>query len=257
MTRKVVAPIAIISLVLLALVEAPAAFATPQVVSASCRPSAAYGRYWHNYQIRVRSPNDRDIQSMQAIFIDQNNQTIRSNGNLAAEFSESHRLWNIFANLEPKGYRYYLVYTKADGSRVVDDNAGQLYELAPQCRDYLYGESKIAITQIVRNPYDESLIFEVLVKNLAYQKNVRLHISIDDWHSERVFDLQYSLSDTRRAANSAEPESEERFVENWNLAIAEQELLSEPVQFYISYEVNQNVYYDNNAGENYRLPTER
>ena len=101
-------------------------------------------------------------------------------------------------------------------------------------------------------------IVGVLLKNLGYAKEVKVHYSYDNWTNVHVANAMFQANRFLGYSNVTYPNA--NGVEYWsfytNSAEAQNSTASE-VQFAVSYKVNGVTYWDNNFGQNYRVTITR
>lgn len=126
----------------------------------------------------------------------------------------------------------YVIKYVGDGTTYWDNNNGNNYNL-----NNVAGSANVKA--IRRNPYVSSTCIRAVVKNLAYNKIVKVRYTRDNWLTYNDVDLLYvsSISETNE--------------ELWSVDIGLDTNNSGPLQYCIYYEVNGQTYWDNNFGSNY------
>lgn len=121
----------------------------------------------------------------------------------------------------------YVVKYVGDGVTYWDNNNGKNYRAC----DAVQGN---AVKVVPANYYQG---IRVVVKNLAYHKDVKIRYTNDNWATYKEANLEYSASN---------PDGS---LELWTLKLGEAQL--DTTQYCVSYTVNGTTYWDNNFGANY------
>ncbi|XP_067280022.1 protein phosphatase 1 regulatory subunit 3B isoform X1 [Pseudorasbora parva] len=91
---------------------------------------------------------------------------------------------------------------------------------------------------------EKSIAGTVKVKNLSFEKSVKLRITFDTWKSHTDINCQY-VKDTYTGSN--------RDTFSFEASLPDQVPPHEHIEFAICYEVNGVTLWDNNQGQNYRI----
>lgn len=91
---------------------------------------------------------------------------------------------------------------------------------------------------------EKSIAGMVKVKNLSFEKSVKLRITFDTWKSHTDINCQY-VKDTYTGTN--------RDTFSFEASLPDQVPPHEHIEFAICYEVNGVTFWDNNQGQNYRI----
>ena len=125
------------------------------------------------------------------------------------------------------------VSCEANGNTYIDDNNGKNYTTEN------LGVSPLRVLQD-NNYYGYASKYNVLVnlKNLAYQKDVKVRYTLDNWKTFKDAPLSYSMTYTDGT-------------ELWGTQIDTNGADKDGFHFAVSYTVNGQTYWDNNFGQNY------
>lgn len=126
----------------------------------------------------------------------------------------------------------YVIKYVGDGTTYWDNNNGKNYNLYD-----VAGSANVKA--IRRNPYVSSTCVMAVVKNLAYDKIVRVRYTQDNWLTYQDVNLSYvsSTSGTNE--------------ELWSVDLDLDRDKLDSFHYSICYEVNGQTYWDNNFGSNY------
>ncbi|KAL0162874.1 hypothetical protein M9458_042270 [Cirrhinus mrigala] len=91
---------------------------------------------------------------------------------------------------------------------------------------------------------EKSIVGTIKVKNLSFEKSVKLRITFDTWKSHTDIECQY-VKDTYTGSN--------RDTFSFEASLPDQVPPHERIEFAICYEVNGVTFWDNNQGQNYRI----
>lgn len=121
----------------------------------------------------------------------------------------------------------FVIKYVGDGVTYWDNNNGNNY----------YACDSVNVPAVKAVPMDASSGIRVVVKNLAYNKTVKVRYTTDNWATYKDANLNYYASNTDGS------------MELWTLKLSEAQ--SDEFQYCISYTVNGTTYWDNNFGMNY------
>jgi hypothetical protein len=151
--------------------------------------------------------------------------------------SDGSEIW--IAGLASEGPATYSIKYEVNGATYWDNNSGNNYNTATD----LLGVNPI---KNKRHSYYEKFslpnyTISATVKNLAYNKIVKVRYTEDNWvtSSEKSLSFSNSISGTN--------------CENWNTVINLNSNNQSGFQYYVYYQVNGQTYYDNNFGLNYNI----
>lgn len=116
-----------------------------------------------------------------------------------------------------------------------DNNNGNNYKY-----NNILGTANVKAGHLFNN-YSNNFYLCVTVKNLAYDKSVKIRYTLDNWATYQEEDLHY-LSE-KSGTDS----------ETWTIDLKLDTSNLDSFQFCISYEVNGQTYWDNNFGSNYDI----
>lgn len=139
--------------------------------------------------------------------------------------SDGSKIWK--ASISSYNLEYAIKYV-ADGQTIWDNNNGKNYGYQ------ILGTAPIAVK---KNVYPNTDV-TVVLQNYAYQKNVKVRYTDNNWATYKDVPLTYSSTNTDGT-------------ENWgtHLTIDDSKLGS--YEYCVCYEVNGQTYWANNFGENY------
>lgn len=170
----------------------------------------------------------------------------------------TYELWHVdfsqFINYGPYGNQFVLKYI-VGGQTYWDNNNGANYTLiesSPSGPGPILGNN---INVLLRNVeleehlYYDFLKAEIDVRNIAYEKNVTLTYTTNNWLTSKTINASYASGTP--VWNTYIYWPNEYNIERW---VIPGELIGKmSLQFYISYTVNGITYYDNNYGANYSV----
>ena len=114
--------------------------------------------------------------------------------------------------------------------------------------------SKVELLELHFSPRDSRIVVLIAVKNLAFQKSVKLRLSIDGWRSFVDVDCSYAGPFSKRGSID-----EDLFRCDLTLPQLYQELQQDQnlekvkISFCVQYQVLEKEYWDNNEGQNYHV----
>ena len=125
----------------------------------------------------------------------------------------------------------FVVKYVGDGITYWDNNNGQNYNL-----NDIIGSANV---KALRPNYYYRNTIRAVVKNLAYEKHVKVRYTLDNWQTYQDADMSYV--DSNYGVNG----------ELWSVDLDLDQDNLDGFQFCICYEVNGQTYWDNNFGANY------
>ncbi len=149
-------------------------------------------------------------------------------------------------------YEFAVKY-KVNGVTYWDNNNNQNYHLGATDGELLGNDINVLslYSNGYKNTYSNYTSFygQVLIKNLAYDKKVKIIYSTDNWATTKTANCTF-VPVNYFPYGSSVIYPNEAGVERWNYSI-EVPLNSSSVKFAIAYEVNGVTYWDNNYDKNY------
>lgn len=141
-------------------------------------------------------------------------------------------IWKAVIGGNGIGEEYVIKYVK-NGQIYWDNNNGNNY----LTKDIL-GQANVKAERI---PYSSSSSYKIqaVVRNLAYNKVVKVRYTQDNWATYKEKELSFHSS------------IDETDLERWNTTLSLDADKMDEFQYCISYQVNGQTYWDNNFGENY------
>jgi hypothetical protein len=141
----------------------------------------------------------------------------------------------------------YVVYATQNGQTSWDNNGGQNYSLLNG--DGVQLGSGVGVLQSSFSYYSGRAYFYLDVANIAYNKEVKIVYTTDNWNSS---DVVYAYYNSGYAYGYAYVQSPNQAgFERWSASVAVSD--ANNFQYFIEYNANGQVYYDNNYGANYKL----
>lgn len=147
--------------------------------------------------------------------------------------SDGTKIWK--ATVSSYNIQYAIKYV-ADGQVFWDNNNGQDYT-----REEI-GTAPITVRRGVYpyTSYNNTYSIEVLLKNYAYEKNVQVRYTQDNWATYSDASLSYDSTNSDGT-------------ELWNVQLNLDDRGTSDFQYCIYYQVNGQTYWANNFGQNYDL----
>jgi len=150
-------------------------------------------------------------------------------------------------------YEFAIKY-KVNGVTYWDNNNNQNYHLGATDGEMLGNDINVLAlySSGYNNTYNNYSTFygQVLVKNLAYNKKVKIIYTTDNWATTKVLNCEF-VSTHYFPYGSTVIYPNNAGVERWSFN-ANIPLNTTSVKYAISYEVNGVTYWDNNYGKNYK-----
>lgn len=143
-------------------------------------------------------------------------------------------IWRATIGVYESCLKYAIKYI-GDGNIYWDNNNGNNYTY-----NNVLGTANVKSSRLCNVGISGALV-RVKVKNLGYEKKVKIVYTLDNWNSKKEASLSYSSS----ISGTNE--------EEWSTNLQIEDGNFNQIKFCISYEVNNNVYWDNNFGENYDI----
>lgn len=154
----------------------------------------------------------------------------------AWKFTTETELYNI----RDTAHITFAIKYEVNGQTYWDNNDGNNYTISSPhgtSAKTLIGNCglKLASASVSNNV----LYGSIILKNLAYQKHVKVRYSVDNWATYQEYGASYLSADGNEN-------------EKWNFSVDMPDTWS-TVKFAVSYTVNGVTYWDNNFGQNYDL----
>ena len=174
---------------------------------------------------------------------------------IKAEFvginDQDHQIWKFETPENKPSFHYYKFTTefavnyKKDGQDYWDNNEGENYFLrmtnVPNFSNqpYLLGSQQVVLEDAHYHQYNGSatLMGQVIVKNLAYNKDIQLVYTTDDWQTTNTVAARYYTQ-------------YENNLEKWGFALRNLSPDAK-IKYRIKYNVKGNTYWDDNFGRDY------
>jgi hypothetical protein len=147
-------------------------------------------------------------------------------------------------NVAPRDLEFVAMYT-VNGQTYWDNNNGQNYFLGQNEGTLLHGTNVLAANSYLSS--DGYFTVSVDVQNLAYDKQVKIVYTPDNWATVREAFASYSYGYTYAYAYVPSPNA--NGVERWTLSLPNTG--AQNIQFAVAYTVNGQTSWDNNFGHNY------
>lgn len=141
-------------------------------------------------------------------------------------------IWSATVSGFAVGGEYAIKYV-GDGQTYWDNNNGNNYSMSD-----VLGQANIIVDRLSYQQPSSYRIVAIL-KNLAYNKVVKVVYTQDNWQTREEAFLSYS---------SGYPNTE---YEQWSVTLNLDENKMDSFQYFVSYEVNNQTYLDNKFGANY------
>jgi hypothetical protein len=165
--------------------------------------------------------------------------------------NSGYEFWSLDTFPSNFGDEYVLKYVVL-GQTYWDNNNGTNYHVLHDYYDgpgpMLGNDINVLLRHASRSSYDDKLWAYIDLRNIAYAKNVTLTYTTDNWqHSTSINGVYQSSYQTGYSTFIYFPNAYN--VERWR--VVSPGPITGPIQFYISYTVNGQTYYDNNYLCNY------
>jgi hypothetical protein len=171
-------------------------------------------------------------------------------------------LWEATTQ-SPKFDEQFAVKYTIGNTTYWDNNNFQDYHLGDNDGPMLPQTTAVRLQEAFNTLYSGGVhVFEgtVYLRNLAYRKKVDIHFSSDDWATEQVVSAGYMGPHLGNATHALINNPNTHNIEGWyfedvsNTDTTDASTLK-PIAFYVTYEVNGQVYRDDNYGQNYVVDT--
>ncbi|USB32658.1 carbohydrate-binding protein [Paenibacillus sp. YPG26] len=135
----------------------------------------------------------------------------------------------------------FAIKYEAGGQTYWDNNNGQNYSITRfNLSSTILGKPNVLLAS--SSIYDNTFTGNVFVKNIAYNKTVKIVYTTDNWATTKEGYATYS-----RPANTEET------VQDWQFSFNNIGSNVSQIKYAISYTVNGQTYWDNNYGQNYTV----
>ncbi|MBQ1783183.1 MAG: hypothetical protein II007_06000 [Gammaproteobacteria bacterium] len=249
------------------------ATATPvELLKASSRLGSKYGYSWQDFSFNIRVDNLAFSKKVSIYYRDSDGQWKARPAVFARMIDGNQEVWqagwqrslNSPYDTNPALDLEFVVKYEVNGTTYWDNNNSQNYQLArnggelitvPVLADGAYATAPYTYNYNGNTgTVPGSFSVDVLLQNLGYGKEVKIHYSYDNWTNVHVANAVFQANSYLGYSNVTYPNV--NGVEYWsfytNAAEAQNSAASE-VQFTVSYKVNGVTYWDNNFGQNYRV----
>ncbi|MBM7557505.1 carbohydrate-binding protein [Halanaerobacter jeridensis] len=173
-------------------------------------------------------------------------------GEFVGTNKEGHQIWEFETPANKPSFHYYKFTTefavnyKKDGQNYWANNGGENYFLrmtnVPNFsnRPIIMGSNNVLLEDSRYHQYNDSatLLGEIVVKNLDYNKNVQVVYTTDNWATTETITANYYTSYDNQ-------------LEKWGFVVRNLPADAN-VKYRIKYNVNGKTYWDNNFGRDYQ-----
>ena len=250
-----------------------AALAAPvDLLKASSRTSGKYGYSWQDLSFDVRVDNLAYAKKVVIYYRDADGLWKDLPASFDRQIDATQEVWRAsmnralngpYASNVPLNIQFAVRY-EVGGQTYWDNNAGRNYVVNAGTGEFIT-KNVLVDGAYAAAPYSYnyggntgnvlgSFSVEVLLKNLAYAKDVKVRYTYDNWKTTQVGSAHYQHG--RMLGYSWVTYPNANGVEYWTFAtqgIPAQNTTATQVQFYVTYTVGGVTYTDNNFGRNYKL----
>ncbi len=243
------------------------------LIKADSRIHGRYGFSWQTYTVDILVENIAYDKKVSMHYLDSDGQWKQLQANFDHMIDSDKQVWRASATrmlhhpyepaTQPLNLTFALEY-EVDGNVYWDNNHGKNYFLPADSGEYIGSNIQVDYAgalapydaQYGENTthYDGRFSVGVLLKNLGYAKNVKVHYTLDNWQTIHVKDLTFQYG--RLVGYSWVIYPNANGVEYWSMTTTGPEMQDSSagfVEYAISYEVNGETYWDNNFGQNYQI----
>lgn len=242
------------------------------LLKASSRTSSKYGFSWQDFSFDIRVDNLAYSKNVAIYYLDSDGQWKEHAAVYARPIDGNQEIWQAgwsrslndpYQSNPPLDMEFVVKYEVA-GQTYWDNNNGANYHLNANSGELITGEV-YADGAFASAPYtvnyngNSSAIsgyFQVgvLLKNLGYSKEVKVHYSYDNWQTTYVANAMFQPGRMQGYSYVTYPNP--NGVEYWYFYTSGAEAQNHDasqVKFAVSYTVNGVTYWDNNFGQNYSV----
>ncbi|OZG71343.1 hypothetical protein BTA51_20535 [Hahella sp. CCB-MM4] len=243
------------------------------LIKADSRIHGRYGFSWQTYTADILIENIARDKKVSMQYLDDDGQWKRQDARFDHMIDNNKEVWRISETRmlhhpneptqQPLNLTFALEY-EVDGTVFWDNNHEQNYFLPADSGEYIGSNIQVDYAGALA-PYDaqygeNSTHFDgrfsvgVLLKNLGYAKDVKVHYTLDNWKTTYVKDLTFQYG--RLVGYSWVTYPNANGVEYWSMTSTGEEMqdpTSNIVEYAVSYQVNGDTYWDNNFGRNYQI----
>jgi hypothetical protein len=163
--------------------------------------------------------------------------------------------WNAYYGTPSFGDEFTIRY-EVNGETYWANNDGVNYQSESHSGYQLTDDAgNVRLSSAYHYSYNNSVSISAVLKNIAYDKVVKVRYSYDNWNSYSESELSHSPY-WGYSYTSPVPSPNTHGIELWNTTFSlPAGIAPEDVKFAISYEVNGEKYWDNNFEQDYSLPS--
>lgn len=208
-------------------------------VKAATNPVEFYSSYINYYYVSTYLTTYIKVNTLgsnQHVYLHEN--TIQTGwtdveGQYVKTLSDGSQIWKVTSSYFGPNIEYAIKY-QVDGQTYWDNNNGNNYT-----QNNILGSAVIGVNPAYPGVTDASAYpIKVAVKNLAYNKDIKVRYTQDNWATYTEQSLSYSSTNTDGS-------------EYWTTALRLDSNKSSSFHYAVSYTVNGQTYWDNNFGNNY------
>ncbi|WP_020407020.1 carbohydrate-binding protein [Hahella ganghwensis] len=244
-----------------------------ELLKADSRIHGKYGFTWQTYTMDILVDNLAYEKKVSISYLDDDGQWKELEASFSHMVSPEKEVWQLSRTRmlhhpnEPAQQPLNLIFRikyEADGNVYLDDNQQRNYFISAGSGEYIRPTILVdyagAVAPYDTNYGDNNTHFDgrfsvgVLLKNLGYTKDVKVHYTTDDWETTHISNLSFQHG--RMLGYSWITYPNPHGVEYWSMTTTGpemQDISVDQIEFVISYEVNGQTYWDNNFGQNYQV----
>lgn len=173
------------------------------------------------------------------------------NGRFVQFAEEGYEIWRVDASryssdVDDIYNSEFVVKYVVNGETYWDNNNGQNYKVNTPGSDVFLGNGINVLTDYAyayKAYYNNTVYFYgyIAVRNIAFNKEVDVTYSTDNWATTKVVKATYSYGPSASG------------IENWRFNVNNLPAETTEIEYAVSYKVNGNTYWDNNGGANYKI----
>jgi hypothetical protein len=210
-------------------------------------PMSHYGIDWQITQTRVLVKNIAYVKNIDIVYIVDGKEE-RAEAKYFGPADGAYEIWESHSNI-PAGAASYRLEYQVGGQTFVDDNNGKLYELV--VGPAFYANQNISQALTGQEFYDSYAAFTAVVRNdLGSKKNVKLHYSFDNFQTTQHISMEFQPQYFYGYGLISSPSNNS---ELYRVSLGEVPTQVESIRYYFSYEVDGQIFYDNNYGRDYSM----
>lgn len=216
------------------------------ILEMSSISTQAYGQTSQSVHVKVLVPNHCFEKNVSVLFAKENGSTQRIVARYLGPADSGNEIWEAYTNLGPGNFLVEVDFTEAQQPA----NERKTWLLREGSGPVLFGSHSLLSIYTPQVMSKGSAHFNVVIRNFAYNKRVRLHYSHDGWKTSQSMDMSYQRVFNYGRGSVVLP-NDEGF-EIWSGAPDLNEDIDE-LGYYFSYEVAGQTFIDNNFGHNYTV----